>query len=120
MSDSGGLQSSAASRNPSEHGRGGWKRPENSQGNGCQGNNPESDFSIPLTNIPPDFGFFPLIGGQGILLDMRDAGGLQRERPFVYEPSVHFRGHFLHPVCSLCNRLLSIPGLCACARASDA
>jgi hypothetical protein len=35
---------------------GGWKRPESSQGNGCQGNKPESAFSHSLDNHSPDFG----------------------------------------------------------------
>jgi hypothetical protein len=50
----------------------GWKRPESSQGNGCQGNKPEDALSHSLDNDSPDFGFFAQNGGLRIFSRMPD------------------------------------------------
>jgi hypothetical protein len=62
---------SAASRNHKEDG--GWKSREKSQGNVCQGNNPENAFSHSLDSHSPDFAFdnvFNRMGGLKILAKM--------------------------------------------------
>jgi hypothetical protein len=46
---------------------GGWKRPEECQGNDGQGNKPENAFFHSLDKHSPDFGSFLANGGQGIL-----------------------------------------------------
>jgi hypothetical protein len=62
---------------PNQNEEGGWKRPEISQGNRCQGNNPENAFLHSLDKHSPDFVFFQQLGGPAILSDMRDVDGLQ-------------------------------------------
>jgi hypothetical protein len=58
---------------------GGWKIREKSQGNECQGNNPENAFSHSLDNHSPDFAVdtvFNRAGGGKILAKMTDSDGL--------------------------------------------
>jgi hypothetical protein len=65
---------SAASRNQSEDD--GWKRPEISQGNDCQGNDPEPALFHSPDKHSPDFGFFRQDDGPGIFPEMRTADAL--------------------------------------------
>jgi hypothetical protein len=53
------------SRNHREDG--GWKSREKSQGNVCQGNNPENAFSHSLDNHSPDFAFDNVFNRMGAL-----------------------------------------------------
>jgi hypothetical protein len=61
---------------------GGWKSREKSQGNACQGNNPENAFSHSLDNNSPDFALdkvFERVAGLKILAKMRDSDRLHRK-----------------------------------------
>jgi hypothetical protein len=75
---------SAASRNHREDG--GWKSRKKSQGNVCQGNNPENAFSHSLDNHSPDLALenvFKRVGGRKIFAKLRDSEGLQYKERFL-------------------------------------
>jgi hypothetical protein len=63
--------------------QGGWKNREKSQGNVCQGNNPENALSHSPDNHSPDFAWgnvFNRVGGAKILAKMSDSDGLHYQR----------------------------------------
>ena len=98
-SSSGRLLDMMAGRNHREDG--GWKSRGKSQGNACQGNNPENAFSHSLDNNSPDFALdnvFERVSGLKILAKVRDPDRLHckdAERAFVLCSAIYENSAFL-------------------------